>query len=122
MQIHDKIQKLRELRGKTQLEAADALGLTQPNYSKYENGKLDFTVKQIQKLADLFDLTLEDIIGFNEHLIFNLNKNRKANGLVINNHISKNEKNLYEDYILSLKGEIEHLKSVIDKLLAKDKK
>ena len=119
MQIHDKIRKLRELRGKSQLEAADALGLSQPNYSKYESGKNDFTVKQIEKLADLLGLSLEDIIGFNEHLIFNMSKNRKANGLVINNHISKNEKKLYEDYIASLKAEIESLKNIIEKILTK---
>lgn len=119
MQIHDKIRKLRELRGKSQLEAADALGLSQPNYSKYESGKNDFTIRQIEKLAELFDISLEDIIGFNEHLIFNLNKNKKANGLVINNQTSKSEKKLYEDYITSLKTEIESLKHIIEKLLTK---
>ncbi len=119
MQLHEKIRKLRELRGKTQLEMAEILDLTQSNYSKIENGKLDITIKQLEKLAGFLELTIEDIIGFNEHIIFNMTKNNKANGLVIKNQVSKNERKIYDDYILSLKDEVAHLKTVVEKLLNK---
>jgi transcriptional regulator with XRE-family HTH domain len=122
MQVHEKIRKLRELSGKTQLEVAEALGLTQSNYSKIETGKLDITVKHLEEIAELLQLRVEDIIGFNEHIIFNMSKNHKANGFVINNQTSKNEKKLYEDFILSQKEQIDHLKLVIDKLLNKNNK
>ena|ERR1035437_9856126 len=119
MQVNEKIRKLRELSGKTQLEVAEVLGLTQSNYSKIESGKLDITIKQVECIAELLELKLEDIIGFNEHIIFNMTKNRKANGVVINNKASKNENKLYEDLIMSQKEQIDHLKLIIEKLLNK---
>lgn len=119
MQLHEKIRKLRELSGKNQIEVAETLGLTQSNYSKIETGKLDLTIKQLEKIADLLELKLEDIIGFNEHIIFNMTKNNKTNGFVINNQTSKNEKKLYEDFIMNQKEQINHLKIIIEKLLNK---
>jgi len=49
-------------------------------------------------------------------MVFNIMYNKTGNGFVIN-HVSENEKRLYEEQIKTLKDEIIHLKSVLDKVL-----
>lgn len=60
----------------------------------------------------------EEIIAFNESLVFNVINNQTGIGLVINNsQISEIEKNMYEQQIDLLKDENTYLKKVIDGLL-----
>jgi len=60
----------------------------------------------------------EEIIAFNESLVFNVMKNQTGNGLVINNsQISDAEKQMFEHQINLLKEENTYLKKVIDGLL-----
>lgn len=116
MIVGQKIKMVRELRNYTQQHVGDLLSMTQSAYSKLEKSN-DIPYSTLEQLAKIFDVPIEDVICFNESLVFNLNNNKKANGLVIN-QVSKNEKRLYEDYIESLKSEVAHLKQVIDKLLS----
>lgn len=120
MQIHlgQKIKKLRELKGLTQEDISDKLHITQSNYSKMEIGKLDIPFSKLEEIASVLNIPVEDIICFNENLVFNIKNNKRANGLVIN-QISQTEKKVYEEYIESLKTENTYLKTMIDKLLEK---
>lgn len=119
MQLHEKIRKLRTLAGKSQTEVSESIGVSQANYSKLESGKLDITVKQVEALATLFEVAVENIIGTGDHITFNLSRNKNASGMIVKNQVSKHERKVYDDFILSLKSEIEHLKIVIGKLLEK---
>ncbi len=116
MKLGHKIKKLRELRNYTQLHVSEQLNMTQSAYSKLENSN-DIPLSKLQKIARVLDVQPEHILAF-ENLVFNLKNNKKANGIVIN-QMSQNEKQLYESLIESLKREVAHLKSVIDKLLTK---
>jgi transcriptional regulator with XRE-family HTH domain len=118
MNLGFKIKKIRELRDFTQEYLAEKIGITQSSYSKIENGNDDILYSKLQEIATVFNLRVEDIIGFNENIVFNLKNNKKANGLVIN-QVSANEKKVYEEYIATLKDENSYLKTMIDKLLQK---
>ncbi len=60
----------------------------------------------------------EEVIAFNESLVFNVMNNQTGNGLVINNNqLSETEKSMFEQQINLLKEENTHLKKVIDGLL-----
>jgi hypothetical protein len=60
----------------------------------------------------------EEVIAFNESLVFNVMNNQTGNGLVINNsQFSETEKNLYDQQIALLKEENAYLKKVIDGLM-----
>lgn len=112
MQLHTQIKKLRQFHGKSQDDAADALKVNQSTYSKIETGKVDLTVKQLYILADFFETTVHDILE-DGHIVFHLSKNHNANGVVINHQkMHKDERKIYEDYINSLKGEINNLKEI----------
>ncbi|HEX7414614.1 MAG TPA: helix-turn-helix transcriptional regulator [Bacteroidia bacterium] len=121
MNIGKKIKQIRELKCYTQEFCAEKLGLTQSGYSKIELGTVDLPFSKLEEIASILDVSLENIIGFNEGMIFNLKNNKKANGYVIN-QISQHEKKIYDEYIEALKAENSYLKKTIDKLIDKNKK
>lgn len=95
---------------------ANELGMTQSAYSKVENDIGDLTLAKLTQIAGILGVSIEDILGFNEGIVFNLKNNKKANGVVIN-QMSGNERKVYENYIDSLKAEIANLKVVLNKVL-----
>lgn len=121
MNLGNKIQKLRIIKGLKQDEMSERLKITQSAYSKMEVGTVDIPFSKLEEIATILEIPIENIIGFNEHLIFNLTNNKKATGLLINNQISQNEK-LYSDYIEALKTENLFLKQTIQTLLLNKKK
>lgn len=57
---------LRELRGErgwSQSELAEKLGTTQRRVSYWENGKIEPDLSALIALADLFELTIDELIG-----------------------------------------------------------
>jgi transcriptional regulator with XRE-family HTH domain len=117
MILGNKIKKLRELKNLTQEHMATALGMNQSAYSKIESGASDVSFTKLEKIASVLGLKLEDVLSFNEQMVFNVMNNQTGNGLVINNSISENEKVLYIEQINSLKEEVVHLKKILDKVL-----
>ena len=117
LQIGQKIKKLRELKNFTQSHWASELGITQSAYSKMELGETEITFSKLTKIGEVFGMSPEEIMTFNEQMIFNVMHNQTGNGFVINKGFTENEKKLYEDQISHLKDEINYLKKVLDKLL-----
>lgn len=118
MSIGQKIKKLRELRNLTQLHMAERLNLTQSAYSKLELGDNDISFSKLEKIAEVLEMKPEEIISFNEAMIFNVMHNEVGNGYVVYN-TSETEKKLYEGQITILKDEVTYLKTVIEQLLKK---
>lgn len=114
MEIGKRIQQLRELKNLTQTHMADQLKMNQGSYSKIESGETDISYRRLEQVSEILGLRVEDVIGFNESIVFNLINNKTANGLVIN-QVSKNEKRLYEEYIEALKNENKFLKTLVNK-------
>jgi len=119
MLIGQKIKKLRELKNLTQEYMADQLGLTQSGYSKIETGEVDIPYSRLEEISKVLTIKPEDLISFNENMVFNIMHNQTGNGLVIN-HTSDNEKKLYEDQIKFFKEQVEYLKNTVNQLLAKN--
>lgn len=117
MLIGQKIKKIRELKNFTQSHLASELGITQSAYSKMELGETEVSLTKLHKIAEVFGMSPEEIMTFNEQMIFNVMHNQTGNGFVINKGVSDNEKKLYEDQIAHLKEEINYLKKILDKLL-----
>ncbi len=118
LKIGHKIKKLRELRNLTQEHMAKSIGLTQGAYSRMELGETEITYSKLEKISEQLGMKPEEVIAFNESMVFNVMNNQTGNGLVINNNqISEADKSLYEQLILQLKEENTHLKKVIEGLL-----
>ncbi len=118
LKIGHKIKKLRELRNLTQEHMAKSIGISQGAYSRIELGESEVTYSKLEKISEELGMKPEEVIAFNESLVFNVMNNQTGNGLVINNNqISEEDKNLYIQQINLLKEENAYLKKVIDGLL-----
>jgi transcriptional regulator with XRE-family HTH domain len=118
MLIGQKIKKLRELKNLTQDYMAQELGVTQGAYSRMELGETEVTYSKLERIADILQMKPEEIITFNENMVFNIMHNDVGNGLVINNNqLSEGEKNLYLQQIDLLKEEVAYLKELLNKMI-----
>lgn len=57
---------LKELRisaGYIQAEVAEFLGVSRTNYGRYENGTRNIPIDLLVKLADFYQISLDEIIG-----------------------------------------------------------
>jgi transcriptional regulator with XRE-family HTH domain len=107
MHIGQKIKKLRELKNLTQSHLADELGVTQSTYSKMEQGEIEVPYSRLEKIAELLSMKPEDVIAFNESMVFNVMHNQTGQGFVLNNNIvTESERKLYEEQIGLLKSEV----------------
>lgn len=79
MSIGTNIKKLREQKGLLQKQVAEKLGIGNSNYGKIENGVRETTIKELQKLSKLFDMTLDQIVNFDGDIPEEVNLRNKSN-------------------------------------------
>ena len=58
-----KIRDLREDSDRKQVELATYLSVDQSTYSDYESGKINVPIEQLIKIADLYDVSLDYLVG-----------------------------------------------------------
>ena len=59
--------ELRKINHLTQRQVAEILGITQPSYIRYENGKAEPNLENLVKLADVFDVSIDYLCGRKEY-------------------------------------------------------
>ena len=111
-----KIKKIREFKNVTQKQIADALGITQSAYSKIEMGETEVPYSRLEKISTVLGVKPEEIISFNEHMIFNVMHNQNGGNLFgnITYTISDVERKLYEQQIDILKEELAYMKKLLE--------
>ena len=62
--IKMKLRELREQKGVTQREVADAIGCTATVYSRYERGEREPDISTLCSLADYFEVSTDVLIGY----------------------------------------------------------
>jgi transcriptional regulator with XRE-family HTH domain len=116
MEIGTKIKKIRELKNYTQEYMAEQLNVSQPTYSRFEKDDSDITISQLEKISEILDMKVEDLINFNEKFVFNNYASNNANQAhIINQYMGDNEKKLYEDKIKLLEEKIQLLEKLYGK-------
>ncbi|MFV0507336.1 MAG: helix-turn-helix domain-containing protein [Bacteroidales bacterium] len=64
--IGKNIKKIREQKGLMQKEVASTADMQASNYSKIESGQRDISVEALDKIAQLFGMTVDEIIHFED--------------------------------------------------------
>lgn len=59
----ERIKRLRKNKGLKQQELAEILGIKRNTYSDWENGKTEPSFENLIKLADLFEVSLDCLLG-----------------------------------------------------------
>lgn len=115
MDIGKKLRKIRELKGFSQEYIAKALATSQRNYSRIEQNEVEITFSKLEKISKVLEVTPQQILGFNEQMIFQNCTN--AFGFNENYYAcSEQEKEQYLQQIEHLKGEITFLRNQLEVL------
>ena len=61
--FQERLLEQRKLNNLTQRQVASALNISQPSYIRYENGGAEPNIEKLVKLADLFDVSLDYLLG-----------------------------------------------------------
>ncbi len=65
--FQERLIEQRKLNNLTQCQVAKHLNITQPSYIRYENGSSEPTIDTLIKLADLFDISIDYLVGRAEY-------------------------------------------------------
>lgn len=88
MHIGEKIKHFRELWNFTQKYMAEQVEISQPHYSRIENGQ-DFSYSQLEKIADVLDIKVQDLISFEPAQYFNNVQNSQIGYNFYNNNFAQ---------------------------------
>lgn len=64
--FNENLQKARERKNMTQKEVAEQIGVAKSTYSLYESGNREPNVQTIKKIADLLDVSADELLGIDE--------------------------------------------------------
>lgn len=114
MDVHDKIRTMRQINQWTQEDMADKLNISVNGYAKLENGKTKLNLEKLQKIAQIFNIDLIELISSKEHTFIGLigdNNYNSSNYLGTNEELSQeNEKLklviLHKEELLQSKSEL----------------
>lgn len=119
MKIGNKIRKVRELKNITPKDMADRLDMSTQGYSKIERDEVALNVERLLQIAGIFEMKPEDLLTFDEKLVFTNNTlNDNAMGVVMGNlnTFPAEMKDLYEKQIKLLEEQNQYLKERIKTL------
>ncbi len=110
--IGEKIRQIRELKGFTQEYLAQQLGVSQRAYSKMEREEIKVDWNKITEIAKVFEMEPQELISFDDNIIFN-NCVQSGKQYTFNNNIPDKLIEQYEARIKQLEEEVLFLRSVV---------
>lgn len=111
-----KIRLMRTQRKISQQEMADALDVTQRAYSKIETGEVQLKIDRLEKIAQLLNTEVSNLIATNGTTIFKqVQYSQIGDGQFIN-QVNEKERELYENIIKRQQDEIDYLKGIVSVL------
>lgn len=99
MDVHDKIRTMRQINQWTQEDMADKLNISVNGYAKLENGKTKLNLEKLQKIAQIFNIDLIELISSKERTFIGLIGDNNHN---ISNYLGTNEELALENEKLKL--------------------
>ena len=114
--IGDKIRKIREIKDLKQDDVADRIGISSSAYGKLERDETNITHERLEQIAKVFDLSVSDILAFDEKQVFNFINSQNSGNHNTYNLLSEDSRKLYEDKILLLEEKIVYLVQEIERL------
>ena len=72
MSVHEKIRLVRQLKGWSQEDVANKLGMSPNGYGSIERGETDVNLSRLEQIAEMFGIKLSDLLELNEKNVFNL--------------------------------------------------
>ena len=111
--IGNKIRLLREEKGFSQENMANALDITQSNYARLEKDDNRISVPRLIIIAKTLETTVTELVGEKANNVVNQHNNQEAVTYLHATFQSDKE------HIQTLKNEIEYLKNMLDRFMTK---
>jgi transcriptional regulator with XRE-family HTH domain len=70
MQLHEKINFLRNLKGWSREQMAEKLNMSANGYAKIERGETNIKLSRIEEIAKILNIKEQDLFNFNENILF----------------------------------------------------
>ncbi len=70
-QLGTKIKQIRIIKGWSREQVADRIGISVAGYGSIERGETDVSMTRLAQLAEIFEITLSDLLGVTEKTVFN---------------------------------------------------
>jgi transcriptional regulator with XRE-family HTH domain len=109
-QIPEKLRKIRELKGYSQEYMALQMDMSQRQYQRIESGEADISMGKLEEMCKALEVSVEQLMGFDEQFIFN-NCTNVGGGkeVTVNVHFPKE----MAEMIQHLEKEIVYLREVL---------
>lgn len=78
MSVHEKIRLVRQAKGFTQEEFAEKLGLSPNAYGDIERGDSDPKLSKLQKIAEILEMNLSELLDLSDKTLLNINFNNEG--------------------------------------------
>ena len=114
MKIHERIKSIRLSKNLTQDYVATQIGISQRQYSKIESCEVKVDLERLQKLAEVFEINLSEMLSDEKNQVNNFNNNKLITNAVVNNY-SQFQLDIQNEMIAFLKDEINLLKLQVEK-------
>ncbi len=105
--IYNTIKKLRLTKGFTQEYVAEKLGMLQGNYTKLESGKAQITIERLEKIAEVFGMTVLELLAGHEQT-----SQKKTDVEVLEREKDRLERELKNLEIAYLREKVDNLKKI----------
>lgn len=113
---HKNIKHFRELKGYTQDYVAEALGISQKQYSNIENGTSNLTIDRLYEIAETLDTDIFNLLDFDKDGILKGNYNyQKGNNNMFRIDPIEKVTELYERLLNEKDERIKQLEAQIKK-------
>lgn len=113
-QLGDKLRILRSIKGLSQENIAQMLGISLTAYAKIEQGKTDINYSRLVQIAEKLEIPLKSLVSLGEGNIYVMNDFSNINSVVLGNKDAELEAKIRENMILieSLQKEVAYLKKI----------
>jgi len=114
MSVNEKIRRIREAKDLTQEQMAEKLGVSQSAYGDIERGDNDPKLSKLQKIADIFEIQLSELVDLSEKGTLNINFNKQGkNNIYMTSSLTEKEMALKDKELAMQAREIENLREII---------
>jgi transcriptional regulator with XRE-family HTH domain len=95
MEVSLKIRKLRDIKGYSRKYMADALKMSERGYGKIENGEVHISIKKLELICEVLQITEKDFIAFDHNAISTETTSDMIQALLIKAYTDKQNNNFF---------------------------
>ena len=111
--VLNKIRDIRKEKGFTLENMADELEISHTSYRNIENNQCKLTVERLIGIAEILEVPTSELLDEKASYVYNQKNQDNAIGHLDCGNYYQENKELMQDYVASLKAEIEFLKNLL---------